>query len=179
MGMDKPDVRFVIHVQFPQSPLHYYQEIGRGGRDGLPTSVVLLYADEDDELPLSFIRSGSPSAERYHELLNLLSQKPMTLKQLCAVMAMKQTGIRVILNKLMDQRIVARVRMGSTCYELAPDAPEPDLRELEALQEAKLGEFEKMKEYIEGKSCRMLFLRNFLGEESGDPCGKCDVDQAV
>lgn len=177
MGMDKPDVRFVIHVQVPQSPLHYYQEIGRAGRDGLPTTVVLLYADEDDRLPLSFIKSGTPSAEKYHELLNILGQGPMKLKPLALALDLKQKGVNTILNNLIDQGIVARVRQGQTVrYKLLSDAPDPDTSEIEALREAKLREFEKMKEYIEGHVCRMMFLRKFLGDDTADRCGKCDVD---
>lgn len=189
MGMDKPDIRFVIHVQLPQSPIHYYQEIGRAGRDGLPASVVLLYTEEDDKLPLSFIESGSPPAEKYRELVELLKQppekrqsmirKPLRLKDLTTGLELKQGAVKVILNSLIDQRVVTKVRKGtSTLYEMQANAPEPDTSGVEALREAKLREFEMMKQYIEGKTCRMLFLRNFLGEETEERCGKCDVDRA-
>ncbi|MBN1158596.1 MAG: ATP-dependent DNA helicase RecQ [Bacteroidales bacterium] len=54
MGIDKPDIRFIIHTQIPQSPIHYYQEIGRAGQDGTEAFVILLYnSKEDHELPLS------------------------------------------------------------------------------------------------------------------------------
>ena len=61
MGIDKPDLRFIIHTQFPQSPVHYYQEIGRAGRDGLQTLIVLLYNPEDRDLPEAFIEGAKPS----------------------------------------------------------------------------------------------------------------------
>src|SRR5258705_10958104 len=49
MGIDKPDIRFIIHTQIPQSPVHYYQEIGRAGRDGKPTTIILFFGSRDKE----------------------------------------------------------------------------------------------------------------------------------
>lgn len=48
MGIDKPDIRFIIHTQMPQSPIHYYQEIGRAGRDGQPALVILFYNPSEE-----------------------------------------------------------------------------------------------------------------------------------
>lgn len=65
MGIDKPDIRFIIHTQIPQSPIHYYQEIGRSGRDGQEAFAILLYnPTEDQELPKSFIDGSKPSASK-------------------------------------------------------------------------------------------------------------------
>ena len=68
MGIDKPDVRFVLHVDLPASIEAYYQETGRAGRDGLPAEVLMLYGAEDIALRRRFIdESEAPDARKRME----------------------------------------------------------------------------------------------------------------
>ncbi|MFN8443638.1 MAG: DNA helicase RecQ [Caldilineaceae bacterium] len=63
MGIDKPDVRFVLHVDLPKDIENYYQQIGRGGRDGLRSDCLLLYSYSDVNTILFFIREGAESEQ--------------------------------------------------------------------------------------------------------------------
>ncbi len=66
MGIDKPDVRFVAHLDLPGSIEAYYQETGRAGRDGLPSDTLMLYGSEDIALRSRFISESDAPDERKH-----------------------------------------------------------------------------------------------------------------
>jgi len=76
MGIDKPNIRFVIHADVPGSMESYYQEIGRAGRDGLPSECVLLYDEHDLNTQMQFIAGSNPNAEFYQRVYDLLVRNP-------------------------------------------------------------------------------------------------------
>ncbi|MBS0202447.1 MAG: RecQ family ATP-dependent DNA helicase [Planctomycetes bacterium] len=72
MGIDKENIRFVIHAEIPGSMESWYQEIGRAGRDGLPAEGVLLYDEADLTTQMEFIRWSNPAADFYERVFDLL-----------------------------------------------------------------------------------------------------------
>ena len=177
MGIDKPDIRFIVHIQMPQSPIHYYQEIGRAGRDGFPTKIVLLYNPEDRELPENFIKNSRPSPIKYQKVIDALKIEPLGEWNLMRKTNLKQTQVRVIKADLIDQGIIKEVMYGrSKKYEYQFGASALDTKPFEELRNFKLGELDQMITYAESSNCRMDFLCRYLGDNSVNHCNKCDND---
>jgi len=178
MGIDKPDIGFIIHTQVPVSTVHYYQEIGRAGRDGKPTMIILFFNPEADKaLPLSFIESGKPSAEKYQKVIEAVKEERLGERQLMLKTNLQKTQMRVIKADLVDQGIISEAIDGkSKKYEYRYNAPALDPSGFDTLRAEKPRDFEAMMRYVENKDCRMHFLCEFLGDPSGPACGRCDND---
>ena len=76
MGVDKPDIRFIIHAQVPGSVEAYFQEVGRAGRDGKRSRCVLLYAQDDLAIQQQFIEWANPSADTLVRVAHLIEDSP-------------------------------------------------------------------------------------------------------
>lgn len=177
MGIDKPDIRFIIHTQFPGSPIHYYQEIGRAGRDGMEANIHLLYNPDDIELQNAFIDGSKPLVKNYFKIMDTLKKEPLGEHDLMRKTNLKQTQIRVIRADLLDQGIIKEVLYDrSKKYEYQFNAPQLDTKRFEELREFKRKELSHIIEYAEFLSCRMNFLCSYLGDISETKCNKCDND---
>jgi ATP-dependent DNA helicase RecQ len=165
MGIDKPDIRFIVHTQMPASLIHYYQEIGRAGRDGLPCRIVLLYNPQDKDLPLSFIKNSRPSKELYERVVEALKKEPLGEINLARTTNLSRTQVRVILHDLIDQEIIIEtIYNRRKVYEIRYGASSLNTKEFDTLREFKIQELQKMIEYAEAKQGGMKYLCDYLGD---------------
>lgn len=184
MGIDKSDIRFIIHTQIPVSPIHYYQEIGRAGRDGKPTRILLFFNENrnnqnrlatDLTLPLSFIEGARPTINKYQKVISLLQEDPLPEREIIKKANLKQSQVRVIKADLIDQGIIKEVKYGNRkFFEYQHDAPELNITYFEKLRKAKLNDLYSMEQYVYTNMPRMKFLCSFLDSYEQIHYTNCD-----
>lgn len=175
MGIDKPDIRFIIHTQIPQSLIHYYQEIGRAGRDGKPSHIILFYNPEDKKLPEAFIEGGRPPVEKYEKVVNAVKEELLGERELMMRTNLKQTQIRVIKADLVEQEIIRVVTYKKGLkYEFIANSPPLNTKAFEELRDAKLNDLNSMIAYVETTNSRMKFICDYLGDYSDHSFENCD-----
>jgi ATP-dependent DNA helicase RecQ len=175
MGIDKPDIRFIVHTQIPQSPIHYYQEIGRAGRDGNLSKIILFYNPEDRALPEAFIEGGRPAIAKYGRVIDAVKNDLLGERELVKKTNLKTTQFRVIKSDLIEQGIIRELIIGkSKKYEYINNAPALNTKSFEELRNAKKSELEKMIEYVDISSSRMKYLCDFLGDTNNHNFVNCD-----
>jgi ATP-dependent DNA helicase RecQ len=169
MGIDKPDIRFVLHAQVPESPDTYYQEVGRAGRDGEASSAVLFYRPEDLSLG-RFFSSAVPRREDVDRVVAETASRDNTSRE----DVRRATGVGPrklgrILNLV--EQVTATGTDGFADRTALTDAV---LAQAEAHRKLERSRVEMMRGYAETTRCRTEFLLGYFGEESARRCGRCD-----
>jgi ATP-dependent DNA helicase RecQ len=177
MGIDKPDIRWVIHVALPDSPDSYLQEIGRAGRDGQPAQVVLLWRPEDVALQRYFA-GGAPEVAELTALAATLREGPASrtaLEKRTGLGARKLPQLLSLLERVGAAETVHKGQWAAPRYAPVPsEAARLAVAEAQRHQRLQGSRIEMMRNVAETTGCRGQALLACFGEHLHHPCGHCD-----
>src|SRR5499427_6044547 len=173
MGFDKPDLGFIVHLGAPQSPVAYYQQIGRAGRGVERAEVILLPATEDRDIWAYFASLAFPPERLVRSALDVLGEvdRPRSTPELETRIDLTRNRLEVMLKVLDVDGAVRRVPGGWTV------TGQPwvyDKQRYDRVAAERSREQQAMLGYTETSGCRMEYLRRELDDPEAAPCGRCD-----
>jgi len=173
MGFDKPDLGFVVHLGAPQSPVAYYQQIGRAGRATERADVILLPGREDRDIWAYFASLAFPSERQVRATLAALAEagRPLSAAVLETHVDLSRGRLESMLKVLDVDGAVRRVGGGWT----ATGQPwHYDAERYERVAAERAREQQAMLAYLATDGCRMEYLRRQLDDPAAVACGRCD-----
>jgi len=180
MGVDKADIRTVIHVALPGSVESFYQEIGRAGRDGLPSRTILLHGFADRRLQEFFLEKNYPPTTDLERVARVLPEEFKPVNDIHNALLKKREPIdRDTLDRAIEKLLVTGVALMdmSGDVRISEEATGKWQTGYEAQVAARRAQIDRMIAFAESTTCRMAALVHHFGDTSdkAPACGLCDI----
>jgi len=187
LGIDKPDIRYIVHYQAPASLERYLQEAGRAGRDGYGARCILLFDESDLEIQehlLALSRLSPALLGRFGRALAAWAgeERDANIEELALSAGISQRAATSLVTTLVEAGVCERVGEG----RIHPTVPLDTLVErveslrsrFEILRREDARRLRAVVEYANEPGCRSVALRRYFGDEDTTPCGRCDLCRA-
>jgi ATP-dependent DNA helicase RecQ len=182
LGIDKPDVRYVVHAQTPASLEQYVQEAGRGGRDGRRANCILLYGESDRAIHEALLNQSRLRPDQLYRIGRALAawaheERPADLEALALAAEMGPRIAQALLVPIEEAGIVT-LEDDVVRIAVPADSVEREVRALagrfQTLRTEDGHRLDAVGTYADTKECRAVHLRRYFGEEDGASCEMCD-----
>ena len=183
MGIDKPNIRYVLHYQVPGSIEQYVQEAGRAGRDGRPANCILLFDDADLDIQQRLITKSHVNLRQLQNIGDALcawadAKEAVSVDDLALSAAVQKTSCRALCHRLEEAGLVAKNDDGKLTVKVSSKKLRAAVAELgERFQIVQRGDIKRlnlMADYAQSTMCRSVYLNNCFDDNGASDCGVCD-----
>ena len=184
LGIDKPDIRYIVHYHAPASLERYLQEAGRAGRDGHGAQCILLFDETDLEIQehlLALSRLSPALLGRFGRALAAWAgeERDANIEELALSAGISQRAASSLVTVLVEAGICERVDGGrvhpTVPLETLVERVEALRSRFEVLRREDARRLRAIVDYANEEGCRSVALRRYFGDEDPTPCGRCDL----